>query len=94
MTRITLHEAADIISTCAALIIDNVVTYPSMSNLEDKPDNEWLCLSWTDGDDRDFIVKFNEGENDEVMISGPYMYLIDNEGDEVQLTILGVKILD
>jgi hypothetical protein len=94
MTKITLQEAFDIISNCAALIIDNVVTYPSMSDLQDDPENEWLCLTWTDGDDRDFITTFDEGENKEVKISGPYMYLVDTEGDEIELTILTHKILD
>ena len=89
MKTITLKEAIDILSQCSAVIIDNVVTYPSLHEHE-----EFLNLSWTDGEYNDFNESFYARDNENVIIVDSSMFLVDESGDEVQLTILCPQKLD
>lgn len=92
---ISLKEAHQILEECSAVIADdNALTYPSLSDLEDDDSNEFLYISWTDDEGLTYSAKFQEGENQSVKISGSSMFLIDNEGDEMQITILEPKSLE
>lgn len=95
MKKITIQKAHQILTDCSALIIDdNTLVYPSLADLEGSDDNEFLYLSWTDEEGRDYSVKFSEGQNKEVTISGSSMFLVDNEGEEAQITILAPQNLE
>jgi hypothetical protein len=87
MKKITLHEAADILTKAGKIILNGFVSNSKISNIEDNPDNEWLTLSWKDDSGCEYESIFFEGDNDEVIISGRSMYLIDSVYDEVELTI-------
>lgn len=90
---ITLQEAYNILEDCSAVIIDdNVLVYPSLDELSGDLKNEFLCLSWEE-DGENFEVRFLEGQNQNVQVSGSSLFLIDSEGEDNQLTILEPKVL-
>lgn len=94
MKKITLKEAFAILEDCSAIIIeDGVLTYPSLYDLEHSDENEFLYIHW-DYEGLEFSVKFAEGENSEVRVSGSSMFLIDTEGEENHITILEPKNLE
>lgn len=95
MKTITLKEAFAILEDCPAIIIeDGVLVYPSLSDLEYSDENEFLYIGWEDEIGQEYSVKFAEGENSEVRISGSSMFLIDTEGEENHITILEPKNLE
>lgn len=85
---IPLAEAYDILEAASAVVIDSVVTYPSLSDLTGEADNEFLLLSWTDEEGQDFRTKFAEGPNRAVRVMGACLWLVDEDGDETAITIL------
>lgn len=97
MKTISLKEAYNILEQCAAIIVDDAVMYPSLWELNGDDNNEFLYLSWTDGDYREFDLKFVEGDNREVKVSGSSLFLadadLDNDHDETKITILQAKEL-
>jgi hypothetical protein len=98
MKTITLKEAYQILEDANAVIIDNdVVLYPSLSELEDDETNEFLYFQWED-EGQGYNLKFNEGDNQEVKVVGSSMFLYDtdSEGEDyhTQITILIPKELE
>ena len=88
MKTITLEEAYKILENCSGVIVDDgAILYPSVWELNGKDENEFLYLSWEE-EGLEFNVKFNEGSNREVKVSGCSMFLIEGDGEETQLTIL------
>lgn len=95
MKTITLKEAHQILEDCSAVIVDNnVLTYPSVSDLEDDEFNDFLYLSWIDDEGYEYEARFYEGENQTVKVFGSSMILIDNEDQKVQISILEPKSLE
>ena len=95
MKTITLEEAHQILDECSGVIIDNdVLVYPLLAELEHSDENEFLYLGWDDDQGLSYSIKFAEGENLSVKVSGSSMFLVDTEGDECQLTILEPKQLE
>jgi hypothetical protein len=98
MKKITLKEAYQILEDASAIIIDDdVVLYPSLSELKEDDTNEFLFLRWDDGG-HDYSLKFKEGDNQEVKVVGSSMFLYDThanrEEDHTQITILTTKELE
>jgi hypothetical protein len=98
MKKITLKEAYNILEDASAVIInDDVVLYPSLSDLEDDDTNEFLYFCWDDGG-LEYSLKFYEGDNQEVEVVGSSMFLYDTdadgEEDHTQITILTTKELE
>jgi hypothetical protein len=98
MKKITLKEAYNILENASAVILnDDVVLYPSLWELRDDETNEFLYFRWDDGG-LEYALTFNEGDNQEVKISGSSMFLYDTDsnGDEdhTQITILITKELE
>lgn len=93
MKIIPLTEAHALLDKASAVIVDLVVTYPSLADLLAKNDaesaaNEWLYISW-DNDGQEFSVRVPQGPNEEgVKVNGSVMTVIDHEGDEVEITLL------
>lgn len=91
--EITLQEAYNILENCAGVIVDdNVLIYPSLSDITNEPDNEFLYLSWNE-DGEDFEVSFIESDNQKIVASGCSLFLTDSEGEENQITILAPQKL-
>ena len=93
MKTISLKEAYEILErfTTAVVIDDSVLVYPRLSELKDSEDNEFLYLSWED-EGLEYSLKFSEGKNQSVKVSGSSMFLNDDDAetdaDHTQLTIL------
>lgn len=90
MKKINLNQAHQILSNASAILIDDAdhAIFPAIAPLEESDENEFLYLGWENDDGLAYDVKFAEGENQEVKVSGSSMFLIDTEGDECQITIL------
>jgi len=98
MKKIALKEAYNILEQASAVIInDDVVLYPSLQELEDDDTNDFLYFRWDDGG-LEYTLTFNEGDNQEVTITGSSMFLYDTNanGDEdhTQITVLATKELE
>jgi hypothetical protein len=90
MKTIGLKEAHRRLVDCSAVIVDNnAVLYPSLADIENTPENQFLYLSWND-EGQVFSVKCMERNNQTVKVSddGSLMILEDMEGDRIQLTLL------
>ncbi len=97
MKTIPLQDAHKILEDASAIIIDDsVLVYPALSDLEFSDENEFMYLTWDDEDGQEYVLKFAEGDNQEVKISGSSMFLLDTdaEGDEdhIQITILNKRL--
>lgn len=92
--KITLKTAYQILEDCSAVIIDDdVLIYPSLDDLTGEGDNQFLRLKWED-EGLEFHLRFEEEDNQEIIISGSSIVLKDTKGDEAQLTILVPKDLE
>lgn len=92
MKKITLKEAYRILEDASAVIIDDdVVLYPSLSELKEDDTNEFLFFRWDDGG-LEYTLIFKEGDNQEVKVSGSSIFLIDtkakDKNDYTEITIL------
>lgn len=94
LKSISLATACVLLDDCSAVIVDNVVTYPSLEDLDGDPKHEFLRLTWTDEEGNDFAVLFNEGQNANVKMSGSDILLVDAEGDETPVTLLAPMTLN
>ena len=93
--KISLEEAYKIIENASAVIIDeSALVYPSLWDLDGDDDNEFLYLSWED-EGSEYSLKFREGDNREVEVSGCCLFLYDTDADDetchTQITILVPK---
>lgn len=94
MSKIPLQEAVEILKDCSAVIIDDyVLVYPSVNDLEQSDENEFMLLSYTE-DGLEYYYKFYEGENQMVEVVGSNMFLVDGDKETIQLTILVPKNLE
>lgn len=87
MKTISLQKAFELLQDCSAIIIDNIVTYPSLDEICNDKDNEFLYISWED-DGLEFCTKFTEENNQTVKINDNVMFLTDYEGDEIEIKLL------
>jgi len=94
MKTISLIEVVKILEDASAIIIGDTVTYPAAADLTSEPDNQFLYISWVGDEGEDYAVKFEEGPNQNVKIVGSSVFLIDDEGEECQITILEPKNLE
>jgi hypothetical protein len=89
MKTITLAEAHQILTNSAAVVWgDYFLSYISMTDLTGEDDNEFAYLLSTTDDGEEYCEKFNEGANREVKVSDGSMFLINNDGEETQITVL------
>jgi hypothetical protein len=98
MKTVTLKEAFRILEDASAVIInDEVVLFPSLSELTEDHTNEFLFFRW-DWDGNEYSLKFCEGDNQKVNLVGSSMFLFDTdadgEEDHTQITILITKELE
>lgn len=94
MKTITLQEAHDILTGCAAVIADeNALIYPSLARLTGEGTNEFLYLGW-EAKRFQNNMRFVEANNREIKVCGSSMFLTDHEGDEIQITVLEPKNLE
>jgi hypothetical protein len=90
MKTIGLKEAYKRLKESVAVIVDNdALVYPSLADIENNPENEFLYLSWEEYG-RKHSVRCMEQNNQTIKTTddGALMILEDTEGDRVQLTLL------
>ena len=91
--KISLKKAFGILDECAGTIIqNNIIVYPSLDFVRDDPCNEFLYFHLED-EGKTYHMKFVEGNNQEVTVEGSSMWLTDQEGDDIEITILQEKVL-
>lgn len=91
MKRIQLKEAYEILQNASAVIIDDLaLAYPALSELQGEAENEFLFVTWEDGEE--YYLRFTEGGNVSVRVVGDSLFLYNTEaesdGDFTKLTIL------
>ena len=88
LMKITPREAYIILENCSVVVIDDdILVYPSISEFLEADSNTFLELAW-DNEGREFNLTFEKSNNCEVDIIGSSMFLINTEGETIQLTIL------
>lgn len=90
MKTIGLKQAFKRLEESSAVIVDNdALVYPSLDDITNTPENEFLFLSW-EVEGKEYRVKCIEKNNQTVKVSdeGAVMLLEDDEGDKVELTLL------
>ena len=87
MKDITLQEAKNLIYSCAAVIIDNVVTYPitHFDEIQNDISEIFVEFVWED-DFNSFGAVFFEDCNPK--FDGTHLYLTDEDGDVSEITLL------
>jgi hypothetical protein len=92
MKTISLTEAHELLSEASAIIVNNdVLMYPSVSDLTGESDNEFLNLSWIDSEGLEFTVIAYEGDNKTVKVTpAGGLVFVDDQGDEFEVTLLQV----
>ena len=89
MKTIDLKKACEFLEDCSTVIADeNLLSYPAVKDLTGDPENIFLEIGWTDGDDETQTLRFREGDNAEVRVSGASFFLREREADEVQVSLL------
>jgi len=93
MKLLTFKEAYHALAKCSAVIWeDNLLCYPGL--IDDEGEENFLHLLTSDEDGQEYEAYFSTKDNQEVKVAGSSMFLIDSEGDEVQLTLLETANLD
>jgi len=88
--KIALESAFFMLEDCSAISLeDSELMYPALSDLTGSDENEFMYLQWTDSKGLTYSTKFEEGFNLEVEVSKNIMTLIDSEGYEMSLYLLG-----
>ena len=86
---ISLEDAVRVLDECLALRVDGCIFQPSLSPLNESDDNEFAYFEWEDSEGLGYSAKFAEGENQRVAVANNQMILVDTEGDEVEISLLG-----
>ena len=88
--KIKLQEALDLIQAADVVKVTDMDSYfepnISFSDVEGKPDNEFMYVGWHDEHD-EFGARFLEGHNDEVERDGNRVVIIDSEGSEFEFNL-------
>jgi hypothetical protein len=94
MESMELENALDELEKCVALILDNdILMYPRIiKNLKNENNETIFLLQWVE-DSMTYEICFTENENEIVGYSESSMFLIDDRGEEVQITLLTEKKL-
>jgi hypothetical protein len=94
MSSMDLEDALDVLDDCSALILDDdILMYPRIiKDLKNEDNQKIFCLQWTEGEDT-FEIVFVEEDNQSVGYSGSTMFLIDDNDQEVHLTLLTEKAI-
>jgi hypothetical protein len=91
MKELDLIDAFNYLRLCEGVILEGRLLEISLIGIENESDNEFAYLFWSEdvrGEFVDFEVVFKEGDNEFVVIDGPYMTLINSDGEEEELLLL------
>lgn len=91
MKQIDLVTAFNYLRLSEGVILEGRIMEISLVGIEHEGDHEFAYLFWSEevqGEIVDFEVAFKEGDNEFVMIDGPYLTLINVEGEQEELLLL------
>ena len=89
MKYISLVDAHNALQNCNAVIWnDSMLCFPAVFDLPENGNEEFLSLRTDDDDGQTFETSFIQNENEIVRIDGSTMYLIDSNGDVVNIVLL------
>ena len=88
--KIKLQEALDLIQAADVVKVTDMDSFfepiISFSDIEGKPDNEFMFVSWHDEHD-EFGARFLEEHNTEVERDGNKIAITDSEGSEFEFNL-------
>lgn len=90
MKTISLQKAVELLDSAAGVIIESanhLIIYPSV-DLQNDPDNPFFHVSWED--EGDFRIECFERDNQNPKFDGSNLYFIDEDGEELKVTLLEV----
>jgi len=87
MKLVNIGNAYELIASSSAILLEGRALLPELVDLEHEPDNEFFKLKWHEFG-LDFEVIFLEGDNQEVQVEGSSLILVNNEGEEEEITLL------
>lgn len=93
MKKITLQEAHQLLTQADAVKVGDLgITFPSLFDLENKDDNQFLMLTvYNDG--HEFYNEFLEKDNQSVFLDGYNMTLVNSEQFEITFQLLVPMLL-
>jgi hypothetical protein len=96
MKTISFAQAYKALEDCSAVIWgDNFLTYPGLHDEESgTPETDlFLELCTVDDTGEEYKSMFYRGPNQQVQTEGCSMFLRDDNGEDVQVTILGPQVI-
>ncbi len=88
--KIKLQEALDLLRTADVVRVTDMDGFIEprilFSDVEGKPDNEFMYISWDD-EHNEFAVRFLEEGNAEVEREGNRIVIVDGEGSEFEFNL-------
>jgi hypothetical protein len=91
MKDIDIYEAFNLLRLCDGVLLEGRLIEPCLIGIEEDPEHEFFYLSWSEnvrGEIADIDVAFKEEDNQTVVIDGPFLTLINSDGEEEELTLL------
>ena len=92
MKEIDLIDAFNYMRLSDGAILEGRLVELSLIGIEHDSKNEFAYLQWSEnvrGEWVDFDIAFKEGDNEFVVVDGPYMTLINSDtGEEEELMLL------
>jgi hypothetical protein len=92
MKEIDLIDAFNYMRLSDGVILEGRLVELSLIGIEHDSKNEFAYITWSEhvrGEWVDFDIAFKEGDNEFVVVDGPYMTLINSDtGEEEELMLL------
>ena len=91
MKTLELYDAYYYLSRCAGLLIEGRYVEPTLTEIEDNYENEFLVLQWEqehEGVLHLVEVGFKERDNQTVGLEGATLILTNSDGEDEELTLL------
>lgn len=89
----TLEQVTKILKSCESIIVDEDNHVTSFIINENNVVN-FFYFRYFDVNGQDWENQFNANDNKEVEVVGSSLFLIDNDGDEIQITPLFTRDLE
>ena len=92
MKEIDLIDAFNYLRLSDGAILEGRLVELALVGIEHDAENEFAYIAWSEnirGEWIDFDIAFKEGDNEVVLVDGPYMTLINSDtGEEEELLLL------
>lgn len=95
MRTISFESMFRILEDCAAMVWGDMrmIVYPAYWLPEESDGGIFLHLEGVDSDFNEYEVNFKEKDNKNVQVEGKFLYLIDTNGNKIEIQPLFAKNL-